>query len=153
MSKTAGFDLTAAHGFFSAHCFNAAWDLMEETNRTARDDQMMVALAHASIFHWSKRPDCDDQKLSIGYWQASRVQALIGNPSEATRLAEISLSYSQKLAPFFLAYAHEALARARKMMGDQAETERHLAAAGALLPLVKDGRDQLEADLWQIANS
>jgi hypothetical protein len=153
MSKTADFDPTAAHGFFSAHCFNAAWDLMEKTNRTARDDQMMVALTYASIFHWSNRPDCDDQKLSIGYWQASRVQTLIGNPGEAARLGEISLSYARNLPPFFLAYAHEALARACKMMGDRVGAERRLAAARALLPLIKDGRDQLEADLQQIASS
>jgi hypothetical protein len=152
MPETADFDVVAAHKYFSANCFNSAWDLIEKKDRTDKDNQIMVALSYASIFHWSNRPDCDDQKLSIGYWQASRVQALIHNAREAVRLGEICLSYSHNQPPFFLAYAHEALARAHKLMGERAQTERHLAAALQLLVLVKDerNRDRLEADLRQL---
>jgi hypothetical protein len=85
MSATADFDLATAHKYFAANCFNGAWDLIEKKDRTNEDDQMMVALSYASIYHWSNRPDCDDQKLSIGYWQASRVQALIHNPHESSQ--------------------------------------------------------------------
>ena len=151
MSKASDVDLAAAHKYFSAYCFNAAWDLMENNDRTARDDQLMVALSFASIFHWSNRSDCADKNLSIGYWQASRVQALIDNPREAARLG----AYSGKLPPFFLAYAHEALARAHMMAGDHVEAERHLRAARDLLHLIegdlKGDRARLEADLEQIA--
>jgi hypothetical protein len=31
---SANFDLAAAHKYFSAHCFNAAWDLIEKKDRT-----------------------------------------------------------------------------------------------------------------------
>ena len=155
MSKTADFDLAAAHKYFAASCFNNAWDLIEKKERTDKDNQMMVVLSYASIFHWSNRPDCDEQKLSIGYWQASRVQALIHNPHEAVRLGEICLSYSHGLPPFFRAYAHEALARAYELMGEQSQMERHLSAALRFLALVKDepNRDQLEADLTQLAQA
>jgi hypothetical protein len=153
MSETTNFDLAAAHKYFAASCFNRAWDLIEKKDRTDKDNQMMVALSYASIFHWSNRPDCDDQKLSIGYWQASRVQALAHNPHEAVRLGEICLSYSHNLRPFFRAYAHEALARAHQLLGEREQTERHLSAALQFLVLVKDeqNRDLLEADLKQLA--
>ena len=152
MAKTPGFDLEEAHRYFAAYCFNAAWDLIDNTDRTAVDDQMMVALSQASIFRWSRRPDCGDQRMSVGYWQASRVQSLIGNAAEAARLGEICLSYSGSLPPFFVAYAHEALARAHSQMGQHEKAARHLAAALQQLPLVKDqaNRDQLEADLREL---
>ncbi|MEI9996206.1 MAG: hypothetical protein WDM91_16540 [Rhizomicrobium sp.] len=153
MPSPADFDLAAAHRYFAANCFNRAWDLIEKETRTEEDDRMMVALSYASIFHWANRPDCDNQKLSVGYWQASRVHALIGDPHTAVRLGGICLSYSNGLPPFFVAYAHEALARAHKLMGDRAETERHLTAAHRLLVLVEDMHDRnlLEADLEQLA--
>lgn len=143
------FDLAKAHRYFAAYCFNSAWDLIEKKDRTAQDDQMMVVLSQASIFHWTQRPDCDDRKMSIGYWQASRVQALVGNPAEALRLGEICLSYSQALLPFFLGYAHEALARAYVGMGRMDAAASHLDEAQRQLPLVKDqeGHDRLAADL------
>ena len=152
MSETADFDLAAAHKYFAANCFNRTWDLIEKKDRTDRDNQTMVALSYASIFHWSNRPDCDEQKLSIGYWQASRVQALILNGHEAARLGEICLSYSRNLPPFFQGYAHEALARAYQLMGEHLRTEQHLGAALQLVRSVKDerGRGRLEMDLQQL---
>ena len=50
-------DESKAHRYFSADCFNATWDLMEKSDRTSDDDEMMRAMAHASLFHWLKRDD------------------------------------------------------------------------------------------------
>ncbi len=152
MAKAPEFDVVAAHRYFAAYCFNGAWDLIEKKERTDLEDQAMVVLSQASIFHWSQRPDCDDEKMSIGYWQASRVQSLIGNPVEAVRLGEICLSYSKGLRPFFVGYAHETLARAHAQEGQRQVAAKHLKAAREQLPLVKDqaARDQLAADLREI---
>jgi hypothetical protein len=152
MAEPSGFDPAAAHRYFAAYCFNAAWDLIEKEGRSARDDEMMVALSQASIFHWSQRPDCTDRNLSIGYWQASRVQSLIGNAAEALRLGEICLGYSQGLPPYLVAYAHEALARAHRQMAQPDQAAAHLAAARDQLPLIKtqEDRDRLAADLDEI---
>jgi hypothetical protein len=152
MTKAPDFDLAKAHRYFAAYCFNQAWDLIEKEGRTAADDRMMVALSQASIFHWSQRPDCEDRNMSIGYWQASHVQSLIGNPVEAARLGEICLSFSQDLPPFFLAHAHEALARAHVQLGRREDANRHLAAARELLPLVQDqaDRDRLVGELGEL---
>jgi hypothetical protein len=45
MSNNPSFDISAAHKYFAAHCFNAAWDLIDKPGRTAEDDRMMVALS------------------------------------------------------------------------------------------------------------
>ncbi len=153
MDKTPGFDLAEAHRYFAAQCFNGAWDLIEKKDRTDADDQMMVALSQASIFHWSQRPDCDVRRWRSAIGRRPGVQSLIGNPAEAARLGEICLSYSRDLPPFFLAYAHEALARAHFQRGAGEEAAMHLAAAREQLPLVKDpaDRDRLAAELRDLA--
>jgi len=120
------FDLAAAHKYFAADCFNKAWDLIEKPERTSEDDRLMVALNQASIFHWLNRADCTSENLSVGFWQASRIQTLLGRADEARRHAETCLSYSHSLKPFYVGYAYEALARAEFMAGDLATGEAHL---------------------------
>lgn len=149
MAKAPEFDVQAAHKYFAAHWFNSAWDLIEKQGRTAEDDRMMVALNQASIFHWSRRPDNDDKNRSIGYWQASRIQSLLGNAAESSRHAEVCLTYSRDLEPFYLGYAYEALARAAKVAGDAEKCSQYLAAAEENTRAVtrQENRALLEADL------
>ncbi len=149
MPATPTFDLAEAHRFFSAHCFNAAWDLIEKPSRTPEEDRLMVAMAFASIYHWSQRPDLTPKNLSVGYWQASRVLALSGDAAGAQRAAETSLAYAEGLGPFLTGYAHEALARAAAVAGDHHASERHLETAAGLAEQVEDADDKalLMADL------
>jgi hypothetical protein len=136
------FDVAVAHKYFAAHCFNRAWDLLEKPDRTAEDERLMVALNQASIYHWLNRPDCEPRHLSVGYWQASRIQAIVGNAAEARRQAEVCLSYSVDLEPFFLGYAHEALARAALVSGDTGAAAKHLTLADELATLVVRDHDR-----------
>lgn len=149
MAKAPDIDVPAAHKYFAAHCFNEAWDLIEKPDRTPEDDRLMVALNQASIYHWLQRSDCDNQRLSVGYWQASRIQALLRNAVEARRHAEVCLSFSGELEPFYLGYAHEALARAAHVGGDMVLSGDHKAQAEKLAGAVgkKENRDLLLADL------
>lgn len=126
-----------------------AWNLIEKPQRTPDEDRLMVALNQASIFHWSSRPDCDEKRLSVGYWQASRIQAVLGNAVEAGRYAEVCLGYSGKLEPFYLGYAYEALARAAVVAGERGQAAEYLTRADAQAALVKreDERDLLLKDL------
>jgi hypothetical protein len=152
MAKAPDFDVAAAHKYFSAQCFNKAWDLIEKTDRTPEDERLMVALNQASIYHWLQRDDCNNQRLSVGYWQASRIQALLGNAAEALRLGEVYLSCSGELKSFYLGYAHEALARAHRLAANAKETAHHLKAAQELAAKVcdKGERELLVADLEQL---
>jgi hypothetical protein len=147
--KKPDFDLDAAHKYFAADCFNKAWALIEKQDRTPGEDRAMVALSHASIYHWTCRPDCTDRNLSIGYWQASRIQALLGKADEARRHAEVCLGFSVSLDPFYLGYAYEALARSALVAGADAEAFAYLAQAETQCARVgrKDDRDLLRADI------
>ena len=149
MNDTPKFDAAAAHEYFAARCFNQAWDLIDKQERTPQDDLLMVALNQASIYHWLERSDCDDSRLSVGYWQASRIQAVLGNAIEARRHAETCLSFSDELPPFYLGYAYEALARAATLAGDAGAGAAHLARAHELALQVEneEERDALLGDL------
>lgn len=151
-AKAPALDTEAAHKYFSAHCFNRAWDLIEKESRTAEDDRLMVALNQASIYHWLQRSDCGNEQLSVGFWQASRIQSLLGNAAEARRCAEVCLSYSGELAPFYLGYAHEALARSAKIAGDTQLSRSHKERAMKLAAEVKepDDRELLLKDLQSV---
>ncbi len=149
----ASFDLAAAHKFFAASCFNNAWTYIEKPERTADDNEQMLALAHASVWHWSQREDCQPRNLSIGYWQLSRVYALIRHSERAAHYGHLCLVASMDEPPFFMGYAHEALARAAAIQGDLRLMSEHLAQARMLAELVKvpDDRQLLVADLETIS--
>lgn len=149
MPKAPTFDLREAHLYFSAHCFNSAWDLMDKPSRSDEETEQMIQRCLASLWHWAQRDDCSDQSLSIGYWQAARVFALAGDAARARYYGELCLERSRDLEPFYLGYAYEALARAAKVAGYQAGVTEYLEKANACLAEVKDpeSRKMLEADL------
>ena len=107
------FDLAAAHRFFSGDCFNRAWDEMDKTTRTSAEDEHMLLLGHASLWHWSQRADCTPTVLSVGCWQLARMYALLQQVNLANIWAQRSLEYSQAEGwrRSHRAYAYEALAR------------------------------------------
>ena len=145
-------DEVEAHRFFSAHCFNRAWDLIRRAERTDIECEQMLGLSQASLWHWTQRPDCTPKNLSIGHWQLARVYALLGQAENAMRSARACLQHSEITSPFFIAYAHEALARAAMVSGDDASRLRHLTAARHFAAQVASDKDRalLEADLQSL---
>ncbi|MDZ4405188.1 protein kinase [Prosthecobacter sp.] len=133
----------------SADCFNRAWELLEKKNRSTEDDERMISLAHASLAHWRMREDCTDRNLSIGYWQISRVYAVLGQGNNAERYGGLCLRVSGKEPPFYLGYAHEALARAALLNERRELFDKHLTEAKALAAKVTDADEKkmLEDDL------
>lgn len=138
MAAQPEFDVQAAHRYFSAACFNQAWELIEKPDRTPAEDEEMIRLNLASMWHWTQRADVTARNLSVGYWQASRIYALLGQADNARRYGQLSLDAGQGEAPFFVAYAYEALARAEAVAGNRAEAERYLAEAHRLAEAVAE---------------
>lgn len=149
----APFNIATAHQFFSVSCFNAAWTLIDQSERTADENEQMLSLAHASLWHWRQRSDCQTKNLAIGYWQLSRVYALQRLGERAGHYGELCLAASRDEGPFFLAYAHEALARAAAVQGDLGAMSEHLEQARLLAGMVAaaDDRQQVLDDLETIA--
>ena len=147
------FDLAAAHRHFSAACFNGVWELIDKPDRSPDDDRKMVSMAHASLYHWQQRPDCTSRSLSIGYWQLSRVHALLGQADNARQYGRLCLTHSQNEEPFYLGYAYEALTRAAFLSGNRKEGEHGLMLARQQLAQITDAgeRELLENDLKTVA--
>lgn len=136
------FDLAAAHRFFSAQCFNDAWDLIAKADRTAAEDEYLISVSHASLWHWRCRADCASRHLSIGYWQLSRVYALVGEAASARKYGELCRSVSDAEGPLLRGYACEALARAAMVGGDRAAMVRLKREAHLLATQVEDTDDR-----------
>jgi tRNA A-37 threonylcarbamoyl transferase component Bud32/tetratricopeptide (TPR) repeat protein len=137
------------HKALSVDCFNRAWQLIDKQDRTGEEDERMISLAHASLAHWRQRDDCKPLQVSIGYWQISRVYAVLGQGENARRYGGLCLAASAKETPFYLGYAHEALARAAMLQKDKAAFDMHMAEARTLAAKVEspEERKLLEDDL------
>ena len=151
MPKKPDFDQQAAHKYFSAGCFNAAWDLIDKVDRTSEEDEDLIRLSIASQWHWTQREDYSDTNASIAYWQISRVYAILGEVENARKYGQLCLEASrgEDVAPFFLGYAYEALARAESVSGDKDKIDDFLTKARDTAQQVKkaDERKMLEDDL------
>ena len=152
MSSSDSIERAKVHQHFSAHGFNEAWNYLDKPDRSAEDDAMLLHLVHASLWHWLQREDCKPQNLSIGYWQVARAYAVIGDAVNAKRFGDLCLKHSANETPFFLGYAHEALARAAKVAGDAVTMKQHLAEATKLAAQMTeaDERAMLEKDVAEI---
>ena len=147
------FDVTAAHKFFAADCYNQAWSYIDKATRTPADDASMLQTAMASLWHWSQREDATPTNFSIGYWQVSRVFALLGQADNARRYGEMSLQSAQDGAEIvFVGFGYEALARAEMVAGNTEKMKEYLAQAWSCAEKVgdKDDKDQLVKDLETI---
>ncbi len=144
MAKEPEFDVDVAHKYFSATCYNKAWELIGKGDRTPDEDEQMIRLTMSSAWHWTQRDDCTDQNMSIAYWQTSRIYSILGQPRNARRYAELCLGVSQgdNMQPFTLGYAYEALARAEMVAGNQEKMKEYLQEAQKLLVVLTDEHEK-----------
>ncbi len=144
MEKKPDFDLQAAHKYFSAYCFNHAWDSIDKSERSLEEENTMLQLSLASLWHWTQREDHTPKNLSVGYWQVSRVFALLGQVDNARKYGQLSLDTASKggLDPFHMGYAYEALARAEHVAGNRVDTQKYLEKAAQLAEQVSDPEDK-----------
>jgi hypothetical protein len=151
MPQKTEFDVSAAHKYFSAECFNRAWDYIDKPVRIRDEDDRMLHLSLASLWHWTQREDCTPTNLSIGYWQVSRVFTLLRQANNARHYGELCLVEAQKegVLPFYLGYAYEALARAEMVAGNMDAMEKYLLQAHQVADSLPDpeAKKQLLSDL------
>jgi len=154
MGKKLDFELETAHKYFSAECFNRAWDYIDKSIRNKGEEDMMLQLSLASLWHWKQRKDCTSTNLSVGYWQVSRVYALLRQAENAKHYGELCLDVSrgEDVLPFYRGYAYEALARAEMVSGNEDEMEKNLIQAHQVATSLPDPdeKKQLLRDLATI---
>ena len=129
--------------------FNQAWTMMENPDRDADDDDRMLHAAHASRYLWGEVGEPVNRVR--GEWQISRVYCVLGRAEPALHHAGrcLALCGEHGIGDFDLAYAHEALARARGLAGDRdgANDSRRLAEQAAAGIADADDREHLLRDL------
>lgn len=154
MADVPDFDVAKVHEYFSVTCFNKAWELIEKPTRTPEEDEDMVRLSLASHWHWTQRQDCTVTNASVGYWQTSRIYAILGLADNARRYGHLCLAASKdkEALPFCLGYAYEALARAELVAGNHKKMAEHLEAAQKAADTIPnaDAKKQLLGDLATI---
>jgi hypothetical protein len=154
MGKKLDFDIQAAHKYFSAECFNRAWDYIDKPIRNKREEDLMLQLSLASLWHWTQRKDSTSTNLSVGYWQVSRVYALLRQAENSKHYGELCLEVSlgEDVLPFYRGYAYEALARAEMVAGNEDEMEKQLINAHQVAASLPDpkAKKQLLHDLATI---
>lgn len=154
MSKKDDFDQAEAHKYYSANCFNKAWDLIDKEQRTPEEDEQMIRLSLASHYHWTQRADYSNTSASIGYWQTARIYAILDQADNALRYGQLCLKVSQEagVPPFFLGFAYEALARAAAAAGNRQDMTAYLNEARSAAEKVQkaDDRKMLLDDLQTI---
>ena len=145
---------TETHKHFSCECFNQTWGLLDLPERSSEQVRKMLALSHASLFHWLSREDCEPQNLSIGLWLLSRVYSVIESSIEAMRYAKDCLDVSEtaSLNPFYMAYAHEAVSRAALIGGNVVLAKEHLNLANDYAVNVSEANDKnlINSDLKEL---
>jgi hypothetical protein len=115
------------HRSLAVEFFNRVWDLLDKPSRTADEDTEMLNAAHASLAHWLKIGNA--QNFSIGEWQISRVYATLkrAEPALYHGLRALEIAEKAPLAPFYISYGHEAVARAHALNANSAAVASHLA--------------------------
>jgi len=154
MTNNKEIDLQAAHRYFSVKCFNRAWDLIDKPDRTPDEDEQMIQLSLVSHWHWTQREDYQDKNASIGYWQTSRIYAMLGQSEHARKYGLLCLQASKgnDVEPFFLGYAYEALARSEKVAGHDEKKRGYIDLAFEILSKISDPEEKkmLQDDLESI---
>ena len=135
------------HRQLAVDLFNHTWTLLELEERSADEDDEMLGAAHASRYHWSKA-STEAKHQARGEWQLARVYAVLGRGEPAVHHAERCLAWCGRgeVEDWDAAFAHEALARAHRVAGNEDEAERHKSLARELGDAIADPEDREHFD-------
>ncbi|MFG0284638.1 MAG: hypothetical protein ACF8R7_09475 [Phycisphaerales bacterium JB039] len=143
----------ATHRRLGVNLFNHVWALLDKSGRTANEDFEMLHAAHASLWHWSRPGVGGPVNLVRGEWQVSRVYATLGRSEPALGHGRrcLALCEAHGIGGFDLAFAHEAIARAAAVAGDDRLRDQHLGRAREAAQSITDAGDR-EHTLTELAS-
>jgi hypothetical protein len=132
----------ATHRQLAVDLFNYTWTLLDKSDRSPDEADLMVHAAHASAYHW--RQVGEPLNFARSDWQLSRVYAVLNRPEPALYHAHHCLETcaAEGIEDFDLAFAYEALARASAVGGDQDEAQRYLQLAQEAGKVIKKKGDR-----------
>lgn len=145
------YTLDEAHGEFASQLNGEVWELLDTTDRSSADDERMLYAAWASAYHWLQAGTAVHHQRAE--WMLSRVYTVLGDTpaaiAHARRCLELTETSPGEMAPFDLAYACEAIARASALAGDEPEATRYLELAREAGTRIANAEDRqiFEGDL------
>jgi hypothetical protein len=144
------------HRQLGVDLYNYTWTVLEQKDRTRDDDDELLNATHASAYHWSHAPEAGPQNAARSQWQISRVNAVLGRGAAALYHAERCLEHCTEngIGDWDLAAAYEAVARAHRVMGNDAEFRRNLELGREALAQIanEEDREHIEEDLDSLAS-
>ena len=135
----------AARRQLAVDLFNHVWTLMGTPDRSPQQDVEMIHAAHASRHHWGEVGT--PVNFARGEWQVSRVYSVLGRGEPALVHARLCLETCVEygIGDFDIAYAHEAMARAYRVLGDRAESSAYAEEARRAAAGIADPEDREHA--------
>jgi hypothetical protein len=145
MADTDTSTIDAARRQLAVDLFNHVWTLMGTPDRTPQQDAEMIHAAHASRHHWGEVGA--PVNFARGEWQVSRVYSVLGRGEPALVHARLCLDtcVEHGIGDFDIAYAHEAMARAYRVLGNEAESSAHAEEARRAAVDIADPDDREHA--------
>jgi hypothetical protein len=141
----------AAHRRLAVDLFNHTWMLLRMPERTPSQDMEMIHSAHASRYHWGVVGT--PVNFARGEWQVSHVYSVLGRGEPALVHGRLCLEtcLEHGIRDFDIAYAHEAMSRAHRLLGHDSEALAHARDAQIAAAEVADDEDR-EQVLMDIAD-
>jgi len=137
------------HRDMGASTFNRSWEILFKEDRNRQDEDYLINLVHASLFHW--RQGGEPVNILRGEWMIAHVYTLLKHKEASLYHAENVLRIADeiKAADWDLAYSYEAMARVMALQGNKAEFEKyHSLALEAGEKIAEEGtRKQFDADM------
>jgi hypothetical protein len=141
MSDEKTYTEAEAHRFFAIQFNGQTWDLLDKSERTQEEDELMVYSAQASCRHWLEAGTGVNHQR--GEWMISRVYSVLGLGEAALRHAkrclELTEQHADLVEDFDRAFAYESVARAYAVGGNREEALRYI-------ELAQQAGEAIEAD-------
>lgn len=128
---------------------NSVWDLYDGRHYGPDDVDELLGRAYAAAHHWRRASGNGPTNAARASWLLSRCHAVLGHGDLALHHAEQSARVVEAagLHDFDLAYAHEAIARARACLGEFEEAAAELVLAHAVEIADPQDRSVVESDI------
>jgi tetratricopeptide (TPR) repeat protein len=129
---------------FARQINGRVWELLDKAERSAEEDEEMLAAAYASLYHWLVAGTAVNRQR--GHWLIARVHSRLGYGEEALRHArrclELTTQQPELMADFDVAFACEGMARAYAVLENETEARAYLLKAEEAGRLISDPEDR-----------
>jgi hypothetical protein len=151
MTEARKFTLEEAHDHLAKMLNGKTWELLQATDRTKSEENLMIHVAHASCYHWLHAGTRVQHQRAE--WLIARVYIELGMTDSALYHASYCLDLTHEFADlmedFDWAYAYEGVARANALAGNRDESLKYLQQAESSGRTISEDEDrrQFTSDL------